>query len=384
MTDLAYVTSSSLPSAEELVKISQIRSDCAPQIAALRCKAEDVVGDLRICRFMRAREGNLAEATVWFREFLEWRVKSGVDHDRDQVIGRTPEELIAWYEKRASPYLPICPYAGRNEDGLVIWYIRPGLSDPRKFVERRQASLEAELRVMLLLLEWTLWHLDTLSRAEGRMVMVIKVADFQGLGEGGRSLPIFVPAFRGYHTGLTHTLQRFYCEHDALFALVNTPFVFRAVLSVMRVIMTKRQQSKLRVVGSTDSADVRATLLKMLSAKTMPTEYGGSRVSIPCVFPAPTEADMQRWYETAHLLPVEFPAAAAAEGGQLADAETPKAAAGTTAPPDPESPDATPRPPYAPLEETVPVDLEGLPPPALAAADVMVIEGSGARTTCCC
>lgn len=272
-----------------------------------------MVGDLRVCRFLRSKQGDVKEAADWFRQFLQWRVESNIEADRQQVIGRSPEDFCAWYVKRKNPYLHICPYAGRNEEGHVIWYMRQGLIDPKKFVEHRQISMEEDSKLMFLVLEWTLWYLNVLSKEEGRMVYAIKVADFKGMGSEGRSLPIFVPKFKDFLVNLVKTMQKYYCEHDSAFLIVNTPFIFRAVFSVMKVVLTKRQSSKMSFLGDPSKADARGSMAELLNSEVMPTEYGGALERAPGAFPLPTAAETDAWYRDRHQMPVELVEASSAK-----------------------------------------------------------------------
>eukprot|EP00747_Dinoflagellata_sp_TGD_P135737 gnl/TRDRNA2_/TRDRNA2_175482_c0_seq1.p1 gnl/TRDRNA2_/TRDRNA2_175482_c0~~gnl/TRDRNA2_/TRDRNA2_175482_c0_seq1.p1 ORF type:complete len:320 (+),score=51.64 gnl/TRDRNA2_/TRDRNA2_175482_c0_seq1:67-1026(+) len=303
---IEYATSPDLPSPMELAQAAQMRADCKAEIEALTCKADDVIGDLRLCRFLRSRHGDVKTATEWFKGFLQWRVTSKMDLDRREVVGRSPEDFLDWYEKRRNPYLPICPYAGRNADGHVLWYIRQGLVDAKKFVEHRQYPMEEDLRTICLCLEWTLWYVDTLSRKEGRMVYCVKFSDFAGLGAGGRKLPFFVPEFKSFITQMVSQMQQNYCEHDSLFVLVNTPFAFRAMWSVVKALLTKRQSSKIRMLGDTSSADVVASIREVIQDNVLPTEYGGKLARAVGAFPAVNPADCEAWYKTRHLVKPEF------------------------------------------------------------------------------
>jgi len=276
------------------------------EIEALTCKADDVIGDLRICRFLRSRHGDVKVATEWFKGFLQWRVTSKMDSERREVVGRSPEDFLAWFDKRRNPYLPLCPYAGRNADGHVLWYMRQGFLDAKKWAEHRQYPQEEDRRIICLCLEWTLWYLNKLSREEGRMIYVIKFADFRGLGSDGRKLPIFVPDFKSMMQNMIKQMQQYYCEHDSLFVIVNTPFVFRAMFAVIKVLLTKRQSSKIRMLGDTSSADVVAGIKEVIQDDVLPTEYGGKLARVVGAFPLDTPAACEEWYKVRHLVKPEF------------------------------------------------------------------------------
>mmetsp|Transcript_128618 Transcript_128618/g.274415 ORF Transcript_128618/g.274415 Transcript_128618/m.274415 type:complete len:365 (+) Transcript_128618:87-1181(+) len=316
-TEPKYGASAELPSTAELEQITKIRDESRKEIDALTCNADDITGDLRICRFLRARHGNAKEAGDWFRQFLRWRVSSGMDVDRQQVVGRSPEDFVAWFRKFKNPYLPFCPYAGRTSDGHVLMYMRQGRMDAQKFLEHRQLPLKEDAKIMDLVLEWTLWHLNSLSRQENRMAYVIKVLDFRGLGADGRKLPIFVPGFKDFMSEMLKSQQKNYCDHDALFVMLNTPFAFRAVFAVIKLLLTKRQVAKIRILGDASKADVRQQLADLIPEDRLPLDYGGSLEEAPGAFPLHSAAEIEAWYRNRHLLPMEI-----VESGDVAEAAT--------------------------------------------------------------
>lgn len=339
-----YGTSPELPSEKELALVAQIRASCRSEIEALTCKADDVVGDLRVCRFLRSKDGNVSQATEWYREFLRWRVDSSIESDRLEVVGRSPEDFTAWWSKRCNPYLPLCPYAGRNPEGHVLFFARPGMVSARKFVSHRQIPKEEDTRMLFQVLEWLLWHLDVLSREERRMVYVVKMSDFKGLAEGGRPLPVFVPEFKSFLTDWLKLTQKYYCDHDSLFLLVNTNMMFRAMFAVVKLILTKRQTSKIRVLGDASQASVQATLREYVPDACLPVAYGGRSQGAAGAYPDPTDAQIEEWYSKRHLVtPEPAPTGDLRESPadnalpnkvpeKEADAPSPASAAATTAP----------------------------------------------------
>mmetsp|Transcript_15014 Transcript_15014/g.43267 ORF Transcript_15014/g.43267 Transcript_15014/m.43267 type:complete len:324 (+) Transcript_15014:43-1014(+) len=308
MADLVGVASTALPSAQELEQIAKIRADCSAEIAALTCKAGDVVGDLRICRFIRSRHGDVKEAAEWFRDFLKWRLESGMDTQRQEVVGRSPDDFLEWYDKRRNPYLRICPFAGRNDEGNILWFVHTGLNDPASFVQHRQVSKEEDAKTINLVLEWTLWYLDVLSRREERIVYCVKVMDFKGLGGGGRKLPMFVPEFKAWLQGLITSMQKHYCEHDTLFLLLNTPWIFRTIFGLMKLLLTKRQMSKIRVLGDASTDEVRGALCQMVPKGLLHAEYGGPVQRLVGFLPADSPEAIEKWYQNRHTMAVEYAA----------------------------------------------------------------------------
>jgi len=78
---------------------------------------------------------------------------------------------------------------------------------------------------------------------------LIKVADFDGLGMGGRKFPMLVPKMRGWLGNVLQSMQKPYCEHDAMVVMLNAPFVFRILWTFVSVILTAKQTSKIMMLG---------------------------------------------------------------------------------------------------------------------------------------
>jgi len=160
--------------------------------------------------------------------------------------------------------------------------------------------------ILYLICEWTLWYVDMLSQKEGHMVYAVKVCDFRGMGSDGRSLPIFVPKFKSFLIGtLMKCLTHHYCEHDSLFIVVNTPMAFRAIFQVAKVVLSKRQVSKFRIVGDTSNPKTREILEQVISNKLV-TEYGGQVAKAPGAFPLATAEEIEIWFQTRKQVPIEY------------------------------------------------------------------------------
>lgn len=290
MEEVIYGVDCSLPSSLELVQIQTIRSTCQNLVDRLIDPADDVVGDLRILRFLRARHGKVSEAIEWFIVFLETRLAN--DHEiekrRKEVIGKTPDEFLEWFYQRHNVFFPFNPAVGRNADGHLLVYMRVGLLEANKFVEAR--SLESQYMLHVQMLEWTFWQINEWSRQEGRMVYVVKALDFAGLGEDGRKLPIWVPRMKSFMTTILQSSQKCYCEHDAAFLVLNTPLVFRILAGMVTWLFSAKQKAKIRILGTSSSESVRASLNQIVPVQFLPVEWGGDNI-IQGVFPPPTDAE---------------------------------------------------------------------------------------------
>lgn len=287
------------PSKEEIAAAGRIRKAVEDSIARLKDPARDVVGELRIVRFLRARHHKEAEATQWYAEFLKTRLEQCPEIEstlRPAVIGLSPSEFTAWYQERIHPSLMMSPWVGFAPSGHGVFIGRPGMMDPVTFTEVRDNIPLSQDRLLLTAsLEWTLWYLDEESHRQHKMVYLIKIMDMHGLGSDGRKAPIFVPKMKEFLMGLLQTMQKQYCEHDALFVVVNASLMFRMVFGVISAILTSRQRSKVRILGNPVDASVRAKLLDIVPASLLPKEIGGELPSLEPLYPAPKPDAIPAW-----------------------------------------------------------------------------------------
>mmetsp|Transcript_20704 Transcript_20704/g.47898 ORF Transcript_20704/g.47898 Transcript_20704/m.47898 type:complete len:136 (+) Transcript_20704:1-408(+) len=105
-------------------------------------------------------------------------------------------------------------------------------------------------------------------------------------------------------------MQKNYCEHDTLFVMLNTSWVFRTAWTVVSALLTKRQSAKVKILGDSTSNEVRLTLSRIVPADLMPAEYGGPVKRLIGFLPVLTPAEQDEWYRTRHLVPIEIVGAA--------------------------------------------------------------------------
>lgn len=305
-----------LPSGLEIEKIHQIRSASAEQIRRLKDPAEDVVGDLRIIRFLRTKKGDVAAATQWFTEFLTWRVTEqapgGTPEDwRREVVGRSVADFEAWRIRRQNPYSPSNWNVGDNQDGMLLIAFAWGYNDPLKFSEDRHANytFDDDFKEMVQNLEWVFWELTRRSRERAQMAYAVKLFDSAGWGEGGRQTLVNADK-RWYDFVLkrqTGIASKFYCDHDAMFIGLNCPFSATLVWKVVRLFLTERQRSKAMIVGDIRKASKLSEVTEVWPLEFLPREYGGKLSKLDCVWPPPAEFDVVEFRSKRHLVQPDYP-----------------------------------------------------------------------------
>jgi|ERR1712150_93165 len=123
------------------------------------------------------------------------------------------------------------------------------------------------------------------------------------MGLSYRKLPFFVAAFRKFLTELLEGDNKYYCEHNALFLVINAPRLLRMIFAAARMVMSERQISKIRVLGETSDKMVCDQMLKIVPAENLMVAYGGNLAKAPGAFPLATQEEVDRWYNCRHLLP---------------------------------------------------------------------------------
>jgi len=317
-----YGVEQGLPSAEDLGKIKLIREACRKEIACLKDPDEDIIGDLRVVRFLHSRKGNVETATEWFRNFLVWRVTEqppgGTPEDwRREVAGRSVDNFRQWYLRRSNPHDPMNPCAGENEDGMLLTWLAMGFLDPKSWTESHhpQYSEDDDFKLAIQYLEWTYWELERRSREQGKLSYVVKMIDMKGSGEDGRQS--FLWWDRKYSDfilkRITPLAQHHYCDHDSMFVVVNAPRLFSVMWNAVKYVLTERQRSKFKILSSSSEPSNQKVLMQVWPKEHLPLEYGGSLVSIERVYPPAGKADKERFHAERHLIDIEYPEQKAAE-----------------------------------------------------------------------
>merc|ERR1712187_151781 len=110
------------------------------------------------------------------------------------------------------------------------------------------------------------------------------------------------PQMKEFATNLISIMQKPYCEHDAIFVVLNTPFVFRVVFNVISLLLTPKQKAKMTLLGHTSGPSVRNKLFDIVPPCMLPQELGGELHSIQGVYPPRAGSETQTWIERMQTL----------------------------------------------------------------------------------
>eukprot|EP00439_Symbiodinium_sp_Y106_P069818 s1681_g12.t1 len=311
----------SWPSDEELRQVEEIRKICAAEIAAMPEQPRDVVGDIRVCRYLRFYGGKVNEAAKGLAEFLKWWVQEDIPSLRKGLIDLDPDDFHAWCDSARSPYSPVLvPGFAETEDGLMghdghtVIFVSPGYFKAQEFVSQRPAchTMENDLMLVRAGMEWMMKRVDDRSYEKKKMLYSIKVIlvfqfkslefsslhckiDAQHLGR--EILPIRVYEVRKFAQDNAKQMMSMYCDHDILLLIVNAPWIIRFVVMFAHTFMTKRQSARLKVLGSASDADVQAQLRVVGPTSMFPPSLGGTKKpeDIPLYIPLAQDNPIAEW-----------------------------------------------------------------------------------------
>jgi len=134
----------------------------------------------------------------------------------------------------------------------------------------RDAGPHCVLEAEVERLEWTMWHLDELTRQEGKMRYVMGIADLEHAGAHqlrGHTRRVMMECAR--------LLSFAYVDSVELVLCVNSPWIFKTFYVLLQPLLTARQRAKLHVLGSSRSESVRKVLRATILPEILPREYGG-------------------------------------------------------------------------------------------------------------
>merc|ERR1712137_132108 len=195
------------------------------------------------------------------------------------------EEFIDYMTSQRSPFSPPANVLGESKSGHLVLYAEIGRFDAPTFISSRTLChpLNKDVRLLFQFLEYMMWRVDCISRQRKMMAQVIKLINFAGLGN--HRLPILVPELRHLVSTYAPLAMKYYCEHDILYVMFNTPFIFRVLWTFVSAIMSRRQ--RLRVfVGKT--AECKVVVHEHILPNILPESLGGANANIRFVTDYPS------------------------------------------------------------------------------------------------
>ena len=265
----------SLPSPKERDFAHSIREEHRSLVDALKYPDDDVIGDIRISRFLRCNGGSKRKASKAFKQFLEFRTEGDnrIERLRKVVIGWSPNEFVSWCAGMRNPYLKLAPFCGETDDYDVVFWAWSGGIDAEQLIHNRPEghTMNADMDFLVCVLEWLMWHLNEQSKKHGAMCYAVKIVDFDGMRE--KKNPVFMTETRHLMKFMMTQFSGNYCDHDSLFLLLNTPTFFSVIWGVVKLFMSERQRRKVSIVDTPTSNELLRTVLP---TSCLPSRFGGT------------------------------------------------------------------------------------------------------------
>ena len=100
-------------------KLAQLQLELKPDIEAAP-KYDELVGDVRLLRFLRASKYNVTESADMFRKMMTWRAAEGIDAVREEIVQQNLSmSELPGYESFVR-YLPIRFYFALDYEGNPV------------------------------------------------------------------------------------------------------------------------------------------------------------------------------------------------------------------------------------------------------------------------
>lgn len=169
-----------VPTAEEAPAFAAFKAELATELATEPWASfPELTGDIRLLRYLRSREANVAEAAKAFRAHLEWRKANGVDAIRQRVVDEKMTLDWSLYPRGAEveACCPMVLHAGFSKQGHLVQLDNMGLVTPSAVTGKQGMGLEAFSVAVIYMLEARNKLQDDLSRETGKMVRTVQIRD---------------------------------------------------------------------------------------------------------------------------------------------------------------------------------------------------------------
>jgi len=267
-----------LADAEEKKKIDEIREACKSELDSLRVKPLDVVGDIRLLRFLRNNDGNVKNTIKSVKKFVKARkAKDGfIEKAREHVEHWTPEDCQEYFKKRTSPYYVVLPYGGLTKEGDILSFAILQNYNAKDVVSQKPIDrpIDYEFWYMCLVMEWRFMYLDKLSRERNRLCYCIEARDLKGTKLSVKDLTS--KEARVFQDMFNERMNDLWPENHSVAVIVNGGKILKAILTVAKAFMSKRHQQKILAIGKMDKEENQAKLYKVIQKDLCPVQWKGS------------------------------------------------------------------------------------------------------------
>ncbi|CAK5275918.1 unnamed protein product [Mycena citricolor] len=212
--------------------------------------------DAGLLKFLRARKFDVPKAKEMFIACEKWRKEFGVD----EIVQNFDYPELPIVDKYYPQY-----YHKNDKDGRPIYIERLGLLD----LKALYAATTPERQIKRLVLEYEKFineRLPACSAAAGHPVETsCTILDLQGV-----SMSNFYRV-KDYVSKATDIGQNRYPESMGKFYIINAPWAFSAVWSIIKPWLDEVTVKKIDIIGSS----YKDKLLAQIPAENLPKQFGG-------------------------------------------------------------------------------------------------------------
>lgn len=238
-----------------------------------------------LLRFLIAREGVVDDAEMMVRDSLKWREEFGLNGLMDEW-GVTGEDGV-WNMEAQSGRAQLacrhfygCRLDNKARDGSPIILQRIGKADFDGMARGKMESLMTSSFLVMLEDAFRFGRLESLRQK--RLVRAAFVIDAKGLGTAILRHVSMIKA----SSALGKT---YFAEITRTITVVNAPWIFSTVWSMISPILPKASRAKVQILGSKFDSTLEAH--GNLDVKILPAYLGGSGPADVCpTYPVPEDA----------------------------------------------------------------------------------------------
>lgn len=250
---------------EEKDKLIALRTSLEDDIAGVENPFQELVGDVRLLRFLRGSGMDASIAASRYREMLDVRKKYELDEIRKEISEKNmnPEDFPHY--NKIIPHVPfVNAYDLADDEGNVLYFEMSGYADFRALA---QDVSDDDFRMFFLYeMEYRSMRLDQLSRQREQIVRTVFVRDISGF-----SVMRFQPALLKRLPTLLSVATKCYPETMKQTIILHVPWIFHKVWSAIAGLLQESQRAKIHM-----QADSYAHLVSILNGRDqLPKLLGG-------------------------------------------------------------------------------------------------------------
>lgn len=227
----------------------------------------DRLDDATLLRFLRARKFDVNKALDMFVTCEKWREEFGTNTILEDFYYPEKAQVMEFYPQF---------YHQSDKDGRPLYFEIIGNVDVAKMY--KITTVERLIRNLVWEYEaFTRYRLPACSRKAGCLVETsCTIIDLKGV-----SLSVASSVY-SFIKEASHIGQNFYPERMGKFYVINAPFGFSAIWSVIKRFLDPVTVEKIFILGSKYQSE----LLKQIPEENLPVQFGGKSISQQSIYMA--------------------------------------------------------------------------------------------------